>query len=214
MNHPEERLWQLLTDSKREAQGANRPYGKGEVLGVLRGFLLEYAAEVKRGAQKERKRAKIVDGAEEVYQAYPRHEGGVDALAKISAAIAQDGLPIVLAKTKEYAAAVAQWPRLYRYSTEGRDLVPMPATWFHQRRYLDDSRAWVRQGGKPAPEVKQSLPEPLNWRQSVPEFVRVKEPWGRLSHDDQTFITRICETGAGFAGIPREEAEATRLRQA
>jgi len=162
---------------------------------------------------KERKRAKIVDGAEEVYQAYPRHEGGVDALAKISAAIEKDGLDMVLSKTKEYAAAVAQWPRLYRYSSEGRDMVPMPATWFFQRRYLDDSRAWVRTGGKPAPEVKQTLPEPKDWQKAVPEFIRVNEPWNRLSPDDQTFITRICETGSGFAGLPQQIEEETRLRK-
>ncbi len=163
---------------------------------------------------KERKKGKIVGGAEEVYEAYPRHEGGTDALVKISAAIAKDGLPIVLSKTKEYAAAVSQWPRLYRYSSEGRDMVPMPSTFFSQRRYLDDSRAWVRTGGKPAPEVKQALPEPLNWRESVPEFVRVKESWDRLSPDDQTFITRICQTGSGFAQLPKEVEAEQALRHA
>lgn len=87
----------------------------------------------------------LIDGiAEAIYKAYPRHEGKKAALKAI--AVAMRGIPStdLLKITMEYAKAVSQWPRSFRYTKEDRDIVPFPQKWFNQGRYMDDQSAWVK----------------------------------------------------------------------
>ena len=188
------------------AKPADRRLNKAEWLTVAQ---KAYEAE-----KKTVRKASVTADADSVYAAYPRREGGTAALHAITLAIAKDGLETVLAKTKEYADAVSRWPRLYRYSTEGRDLVPMATTWFNQRRYMDDSTQWHRSGGKPAPKVVLSLPEPQGWREIMTEYVNRDRPWAGLPVSDQESIIRVMQTGAAFAGTPQEVDEEMRLRDA
>lgn len=82
--------------------------------------------------------------AESIFRAYPRREGKKAALKAIG--IAMRGTPStdLLQKTIEYAKAVAKWPQSFRYSKEGRDLVPHPATWFNEGRFMDDPTCWEK----------------------------------------------------------------------
>ena len=188
------------------AKPADRRLNKQEWLAV--------AQRVFEAEKKATRKASISDDADAVYAIYPRREGGTAALHAITLAIEKDGLQTVLAKTREYADAVSRWPRLYRYSREGRDLVPMATTWFNQRRYMDDSTQWHRSGGKPAPKVVQSLPEPAGWREVMTEYVNRDRAWEVLPRADQESIIRVMTTGAAFAGTPRDIDEETRLRDA
>jgi hypothetical protein len=89
--------------------------------------------------------------AEAIYQAYPRHEGKKAALKAISVAMRATPASDLLKKVMEYAAAVKKWPDSFRYTKEGRDLVPHPATWFNEGRFMDDPKAW-EQRSKPKSE--------------------------------------------------------------
>ena len=90
----------------------------------------------------------------DIYEAYPRHEGRGAALKAISKALrTRSGLQLMTA-TKAYAAAVATWTPKARYTQDGRDTVPLAATWFNQERYLDDPKVWVR--GTPTIGIKVS----------------------------------------------------------
>lgn len=175
---------------------------------------LAVAQRVFEAEKKATRKAAISSDAEQVFALYPRREGGTAALHSITVAIEKDGLPTVLAKTREYAEAVSRWPRLYRYSSEGRDLVPMATTWFNQRRYMDDSTQWHRSGGRPAPKLVQMLPEPQGWREVMTEYVNRDRKWAALPVADQESIIRVMTTGAAFAGTPQEADEETRLRDA
>lgn len=91
--------------------------------------------------------------AEDIYYEYPRHEGRQAAIKAIKKAILTRGCPMmgydsaeqyIMTQTKAYAAAVAKWPRSARYTKDGVDTVPHPATWFNQGRYDDDPKCWER----------------------------------------------------------------------
>lgn len=98
----------------------------------------------------------VVDGiAEAIYQAYPRHEGKKAALKAISVAMRGTPSSDLLKTTMEYAAAVKKWPDSFRYTKEGRDLVPHPATWFNEGRFLDDPKAWSQR--------EKAKSEPINY---------------------------------------------------
>jgi len=131
-----------------EAKAQGRKLTMDEVENII-------ASEEGKG-KRVHQRAAMHEDAESVYALYPRREGGVAALAAISVCIKEDGIDLVMAKTKEYADAVKAWPRLFRFAqnrdgTPPRDLVPMATTWFNQRRYMDDPANWKRIGGVPAP---------------------------------------------------------------
>lgn len=93
--------------------------------------------------------------AETIYQAYPRHEGKKAALKAISVAMRGTPSSDLLQKTMEYAAAVKKWPESFRYTKQGRDLVPHPATWFNEGRFMDDPKAWEQQ--------QKTKSEPINY---------------------------------------------------
>jgi len=99
-----------------------------------------------------------LEAAEAIYQAYPRHEGKKAALKAISLAMRGTPSQDLLKKTMEYGAAVAKWPDSFRYTKEGRDLVPHPATWFNEGRFMDDPKAWEQRdkAGKKAESINYS----------------------------------------------------------
>lgn len=143
--------------------------------------------------RKAKQKTGIDERAKAIFNLYPRREGGSAALLSITKAIAEDGFEVVLAKTTEYANAVARWPRLYRYSQTkpgepSRDLVPMCTTWFNQRRYNDDSSNWVRVGGAPAPKAKPQLEEPCGWREAYPDYIHVHRSWASIDAASQQYI--------------------------
>lgn len=84
-----------------------------------------------------------------IYGSYPRHVGAVAAYKSISKAVArlmagEAGLPkhsLREAQIRLYRAAKA-----YAESPHGmqadKTLIPHPATWFNQGRYLDDPSEW------------------------------------------------------------------------
>jgi hypothetical protein len=79
----------------------------------------------------------------EIYEAYPRKVKRPEALRAIAKAV-ERGTPAaeLLERTRCYAAAVARWPADFRYTREGRDLVPHPASWFNAEAYADDEATW------------------------------------------------------------------------
>jgi hypothetical protein len=79
----------------------------------------------------------------EIYGAYPRKVNRPAAFRAIEKALAA-GVPAatLLERTQSYAAAVAGWPAAFRFTREGRDVVPHPATWFNAEGYADDEETW------------------------------------------------------------------------
>ena len=91
----------------------------------------------------------LIDGiAEAIYQAYPRHEGKKAALKAISVAMRGTPSTVLMEKTMEYAKAVKAWPHEFRYTKQGRDLVPFPQKWFNEGRFMDDPKQWAASPGK------------------------------------------------------------------
>lgn len=87
--------------------------------------------------------------AADIYAAYPRKVGKGAAIKAIEKAIkklapGKDAIThwnpaeALLEQTKEYAAAVATWPK------DERKYCPHPATWYNQERYCDDPTEWRR----------------------------------------------------------------------
>lgn len=108
------------------------------------------------GQVKERKKAAVAEGAEEIYALYPKHVGKEDALKAITAALKNHPAGYLLDKTGQFAAAVGAWPSSYRYFQDGGDRCPHPATWFNSGRYADDPREWRRAGSRSAGPVSKS----------------------------------------------------------
>lgn len=190
----EDRCYVALMTAK-EAKG--RSLDSVEIKQVLR-IQHEISLKEWESRRKAKQKTGIDERAKAIFNLYPRREGGTAALLSITKAIDEDGFELVLAKTTEYANAVARWPRLYRYSQSkpgepARDLVPMATTWFNQRRYNDDAQNWVRVGGAPAPKVKANLSEPLNWRLLFPDFVHVEKPWIQIDRASQEYIISACQ---------------------
>lgn len=75
--------------------------------------------------------------AEDIYAAYPRKVGKQAAIKAIQK-WGKLGLPNLLAKTKAFAACVAQWPEA------DKKFCPHPATWFNRGSFDDDPKEWVR----------------------------------------------------------------------
>lgn len=85
----------------------------------------------------EKSQAELV---EKIYQTFPRHEGKGAAIAEIEKALRRVDGEVLLANVREYAGGeyVRTAPKKY---------IPMPSTWFHQSRWLDDHAAWHRPYG-------------------------------------------------------------------
>jgi hypothetical protein len=141
---------------------------------------------------KERKRAEIDERAAQILNVYPRRQGGEAGLTAISKAIAKDGFDKVLEGTTEYASAVARWSYARRVSQSGSSLIPLPATWFGNRCYLDDPKYWWEGTGKKDKEEKEAvlLAEPEGWRFAHPDnrFVTEHIAWSAIDTASQKWI--------------------------
>lgn len=84
--------------------------------------------------------------AEAIYALYPRKEAKKAAIKAIQKVLKSGKITELELQNKVrlYAAAVATWSDSVRYTREGSDTVPHPATWFNQERYNDDPAAWQR----------------------------------------------------------------------
>lgn len=145
--------------------------------------------------KKARKKAELHPQAQSVYDAYPRHEGGTNALRFITKAIDADGLELVMTKTKEYAKAVSHWQPNRKQSANGASTIPMPATWYGNRRYMDNSKEWWAGTGASlakadAAERKVEIPEPNGWRFLHPEsrFVKENIQWQEMDDFSKNYI--------------------------
>lgn len=138
---PAEKLYSALAD---RAGLLGRQLKKAEWLETAEMFLASFV--------RERRKAAVAEGAEAIYEAYPKRVGKDDALKAITAALKRHPAEYLLDKTTQFAAAVQSWPSSYRYKTDGRDTCPHPATWFNQGRFQDDPREWRRAGARSAPE--------------------------------------------------------------
>lgn len=81
---------------------------------------------------------RLTGKALDIYAEYPRKVGREKALSAINVALKKVKADDLLAKVKEYAQAVAQWP------ASEKQYVPNPATWFNQGRWEDDPETWKR----------------------------------------------------------------------
>lgn len=73
-----------------------------------------------------------------IYLAYPRHIGPKAAKKAIAKALEATPGEQLLAKTQQYARAVADLPK------SERQFLPHPASWFNAGRYEDDPAEWQR----------------------------------------------------------------------
>ena len=74
------------------------------------------------------------ENAEKIYQAYPRKIGKGAAIKAITKALTKIGPYELLCKVVDYRTATA-WQ-------QNRSLIPHPATWINQERWLDDPKEW------------------------------------------------------------------------
>lgn len=143
-------------------------------------------------ATKERKKAQVDERAGQILNIYPRRQGGEAGLTAISKAIAKDGFEKVLEGASEYASAVARWAYARRVSQSGSSLIPLPATWFGNRCYLDDPKYWWEGTGKADKEEKEAvlLAEPAGWRFAHPDSRNVREniPWSAIDISTQKWL--------------------------
>lgn len=83
---------------------------------------------------------------EEIYFAYPKHEGKDDAIRAIQKRIKEGKDPnFLLDRTKAYARAIISW--------QERKFIPHPSTWFNKGKFDDDPSCW-NDPGKPKPQPK------------------------------------------------------------
>jgi DNA-binding Lrp family transcriptional regulator len=94
----------------------------------------------KRSREVEKKRTIVQFSSadsERIYQAYPRHEAkgtGIEAIKKALGRMdSEDPVAELLTVVEEYAKC--------KKGTDPR-YIPLPATWFNQKRYLDDQNTW------------------------------------------------------------------------
>lgn len=99
---------------------------------------------------KNRGQQNATGAVEAIYQAYPRKIGKGAAIKAITKATANIHHERLRNKVIEYAQAIA-WQ-------ENRSLVPHPATWFNQERWLDDPREWEQPTqGNQGPDPTRSI---------------------------------------------------------
>jgi len=104
-------------------------------------FLSQKRAEGKDSPRK-------ADLIEAIYRAYPRKVGKVAAEKAIANALKVLPYAELLEATQAYAQAVARWTPAQRFTHDGRDTVPHPATWFNRGSYADDRKEWERKAAK------------------------------------------------------------------
>lgn len=78
------------------------------------------------------------DGAESIWNAYPRKEGRLLALVEIRKALKLRPRDELLNAVQAYAAEVGKW------ADEDHRFIPAPAKWFNAGRYDDDQSCWKR----------------------------------------------------------------------
>lgn len=107
-----------------------------EFIAPMKGLLSPIGKGIGKG-NKERSVRKTIDKdmVEKIYQAYPRHEGKEKAIYKISETLKEGTDPNHLLSRVE----------LYAKCSKGQELkfIPHAATWFNQKRWLDDENAWI-----------------------------------------------------------------------
>ena len=74
------------------------------------------------------------DNVQRIYKAYPRKVGTAAAKKAIAKALTKIGPRELEMIVTKYANAIA-WQ-------QNRSLIPNPATWFNQERWLDDPKEW------------------------------------------------------------------------
>lgn len=188
---PGQRLWSAFVSEKRAKGGslsADDFIRVGDELVSI--FRQEWAREAKA---RKRKEAPVDERAADILNVYPRREGGQAALLSITKAIAHDGFVAVLEKTTEYASAVARWQPGRKRSVNGTSLIPLPTTFFNNRRYMDDpAQWWEGTGGKQkAQQTEVIAPEPEGWRFRFPDSRPVLDntPWAQIDATTRGYIT-------------------------
>lgn len=127
---------------------------------------------------------------EEIYDAYPRKEKKPHALRAIEKAIRMAKITPqeLLRRVQMYAVAVAKWGTS-RYTDDGRDTVPHPATWFNAHQFNDDPSNWERkpqgsalaakkEGGAPTSPQSYEITSRAPSLDSEPP--RYREAWNAL----------------------------------
>lgn len=154
--------------------------------------VVDVADELHAKSIKERKKSEIDERASQILNVYPRRQGGEAGLTAITKAIVKDGFEKVLEGASEYASAVARWAYARRVSQSGSSLIPLPATWFGNRCYLDDPKYWWEGTGKEQKEEKEAilLAEPERWRFAHPDnrFVTEHIAWSAIDTASQRWI--------------------------
>lgn len=155
-------------------------------------------------AQKKTRKAKGDATKEErdVYEAFPRKVGKIEALSAIRSALQKVAPEVLLKATQLYGACVSKWPAAYRYP-EGRDICPNPATWFNQGRWQDDQKHWLPAGmfqreddmAATSPRRQESLSEPgEGWRDQVKAHetlaIFVGRDWNTINDHYKKLIIR------------------------
>lgn len=137
--------------------------------------------------------------AEAIYAIYPKKVGKTAALKAIVKVLKLPGGPTELelqTTVKAYRDAVAKWPHEARYTREGNDTVPHPATWFNQGRYADDPATWQKSPLEGPPEKKGvgagggglDVPPCVGWQQLVPDWDFDGVNWHELSTEERQTV--------------------------
>jgi hypothetical protein len=93
--------------------------------------------------------------AEEIFQAYPRHEDKAEGLKAIRKALVTFPAAFLLERTRAFAAVRVNDPGHPRYT-------PLPATWFNKQRFNDDPSVWTANGRKPNGSRNGQFPEDIS----------------------------------------------------
>lgn len=146
--------------------------------------------------RKSVKKAEVNPDAEEIFEAYPRHIAKDAAMIAISKVLTENEFEAVLTATRKFGAAVARWPKSYRYGADGIDRCPYPATWFNRGSYKDDPTEWTRIGGRELPEISKpyvTMPDaPKGWKEWVTantNFDVAGHTWESLDPIHRQYIT-------------------------
>jgi hypothetical protein len=73
-----------------------------------------------------------------IYAAYPRHDAPEAAYRSIKKALKETPYDRLLLLTLDYKFAVRDWP------ANEKQFIPMPSTFFNQKRYNADQETWKR----------------------------------------------------------------------
>lgn len=104
------------------------------------------------------------DEVEAIYKAYPKHVEKIHAIKMIRRAAETTPLPVLLERTKAFAAVWETWPK-----EDQTMYTKNPGTWFNKGCYLDEPEAWKRFSKA---QVAPATPRPL-YRSTV--VAQIKE---------------------------------------